>query len=94
LSYYEYVGLRKLSTWFSVGRSRDRVRAVSSYLAQAHRDYQFDRRTVLQNFPPAHARHLCFDRRPMASSGARAKVAHPATPVVPPGVEPASNPLG
>ncbi len=61
MSYYEYVGFRKTSRLFSIGRRRRRVKVVSAFLRRTIRKYQFDRRTVFQNFPPAHARHLRFD---------------------------------
>jgi phospholipid N-methyltransferase len=61
LSYYEYVGFRKVSRLFSIGRRRRRTREVSRFLTQNIRRHQFEHRTVLQNFPPAHARHLRFD---------------------------------
>jgi phospholipid N-methyltransferase len=60
-SYYEYVGFRKTSRLLSVGRRRKRVKAVSRFLAAHIRKHQFERRTVLANFPPAHARHMRFD---------------------------------
>lgn len=59
-SYFEYVGLRKTSRVLSFGRRRARMRDVSRYLNQNIRAHEFDRHTVLGNFPPAHARHLRF----------------------------------
>lgn len=61
LSYFEYAGLRKTSRVLSIGRKRTRVRSVSAYLAQNIRDFQFDRKTVLRNLPPAYVRHLRFE---------------------------------
>ena len=66
LSYFEYVGLRKTSRVLSIGRNRTRVRSVSAFLAQNIRDFQFDRKTVLRNLPPAFVRHLRFDPAPAA----------------------------
>jgi len=63
-SYFEYVAMRRTSALLSVGRGRDRYRSVSAFLTQRIREHQFDRRTVLQNLPPAHARHLRFDATP------------------------------
>jgi len=60
-TYYEYVGLRKASEFFSFRRGRNRVRDVSVYLKDLTRKHQFHRKTVLQNLPPAWARHLRFD---------------------------------
>ena len=60
-SYFEYVGLRRTTRALAVGRRRGRIRLVSAYLTRRIRDYQFDRRTVLWNILPAHARYLTFD---------------------------------
>ncbi len=60
-SYFEYVGLRRTARWLSVGQRRKRIRSVSSYLSSNIRNHQFERRTVLSNFPPARARYLKFD---------------------------------
>lgn len=59
-SYFEYVGLRRTSRLFAVGRRRERIRLVSRYLSNHIRNHQFHRRTVMTNLPPAHARHLRF----------------------------------
>jgi phosphatidylethanolamine/phosphatidyl-N-methylethanolamine N-methyltransferase len=69
LSYFEYVGLRRLSAALSLGPKRLRIRQVSDYLTDNIRSHQFDRRTVLRNLPPAHARHLRFEAvsRPAAA---------------------------
>jgi len=61
LSYFEYVGLRRLSVALSLGTKRSRIRKVSDYLSDNIRTHQFDRRTVIRNLPPAHARHLRFE---------------------------------
>ena len=60
-SYFEYVGLRRTTRAFAVGKQRKRILTVSTYLSHRIRKHQFDRRTVLQNLPPAHARYLRFD---------------------------------
>ncbi|MGD2110019.1 MAG: class I SAM-dependent methyltransferase [Phycisphaerae bacterium] len=60
-SYFEYVGARRTTRALAMGRRRDRIRFVSAYLNRRIRDYQFERRTVLWNLLPAHARHLTFD---------------------------------
>ncbi|RJP33676.1 MAG: methyltransferase domain-containing protein [Phycisphaerales bacterium] len=62
-SYFEYVGLRRLSRWIRLGDRRRRMRRVSSRLDDMIRAHQFRRRVVLANIPPAYARHLCFDKR-------------------------------
>lgn len=60
-SYYEYVGLRRTTRALAVGKDRDRIRAVHGFLSNNILHHQFRRRTVLTNFPPAHARHLHLD---------------------------------
>lgn len=69
LSYFEYAACRRLSRVFSVGKNRRRIREVSTFLNQNIRQYQLARRTVFQNFPPAHARHLRFDLPSAANEG-------------------------
>lgn len=61
LSYFEYIGLRWISRTFTLGAGRKRIRSVSAFVGENIRRYQFDRRSVLRNFPPAFARHLRFD---------------------------------
>lgn len=63
LSYFEYVGLRRLSRTLMLGEQRRRIRLVSAYLNRHIRAHQVDRQTVLPNAPPAYARHLCFTSR-------------------------------
>ena len=60
-SYFEYVGLRRTSRTMALGRHRARLRSVSAYLSDHIRNHQFERQTVLRNFPPAYARHFRFD---------------------------------
>lgn len=60
-SYFEYVGLRRTTRTFAMGKQRKRILTVSTYLSHRIRKHQFDRRTVLQNLPPAYARYLRFD---------------------------------
>ncbi len=60
-SYFEYVGLRRVSRTLSIGRKRTRIRRVSACLSETIRNHQFERATILRNFPPAHARHLRFN---------------------------------
>jgi phospholipid N-methyltransferase len=61
LSYFEYVGLRRTSKVLALGKQRKRVWTVSAYLSHRIRKHQYERQTVLQNFPPAYTRHLRFD---------------------------------
>ena len=61
-SYFEYLGLRRTSRTFALGKRRARIRAVSAYLTSTLRRHRFATTTVFQNFPPAHAHHLRFDQ--------------------------------
>jgi phospholipid N-methyltransferase len=72
LSYYEYVGFRRASRVFAMGKSRERIRLVYAYLSRNIERHQFAKETVFLNFPPAHARHLRFDGEP-GGNGRRAK---------------------
>ncbi len=60
-SYFEYQWLRRTSRMLALGKRRDRIRAVNSYLTQNLRQHKFAGKNVLLNFPPAHAHHLRFD---------------------------------
>jgi len=60
-SYFEYIGLRKLSRNLLLGKKRLQAQQVSRFLNDNIRSHQFYRRTVLLNFPPAYARHWRFD---------------------------------
>lgn len=62
-SYFEYVGLRRMSRTLGWGRRRRRVRVVSRVLDVLIRRHEVSRETVLLNFPPAHGRHWRFDRQ-------------------------------
>ncbi|MBI1826774.1 MAG: methyltransferase domain-containing protein [Planctomycetes bacterium] len=61
MSYFEYIGFRRTSRALALGRRRDRIREVHAYLSRNIREHQFDRRSIYQNLPPAHVRHLRFD---------------------------------
>ncbi len=61
LSYFEYMAFRRGSAVFSLGRRRKRIRSVSAYLTSTIKKFQFRRRAVLANFPPANTRFLRFD---------------------------------
>ena len=58
LSYFEYIGLRSLTAAVRLGESRKQARYRSAYLRRQISNYQFERRSVLLNIPPACARHL------------------------------------
>jgi len=59
-SYFEYVGLRRVSRIASLGQERKRIRSVSAFLSDNIRRFQFDKQFVPWNMPPAWARHLRF----------------------------------
>ena len=61
-SYFEYTWLRRTSRLLAMGRTRVRIRAVNAYLTRNIREHEFARRSVIGNIPPAHIRHLRFDR--------------------------------
>jgi phospholipid N-methyltransferase len=68
LSYFEYTWLRQTSRMLALGRSRTRLRAVNAFLNRNIREHEFAHRAVLNNFPPAHARHLRFTSNGAAKS--------------------------
>jgi len=61
MSYFEYIGFRRTTRALAIGHRRDRIREVHAYLSRNIREHQFGRRSVYQNFPPAHVRYLRFD---------------------------------
>ncbi len=58
LSYFEYIGLRDLKSAIGLGAARKKAQYRSAYLEREIGRHQFERRSVLWNFPPAYARHL------------------------------------
>ena len=64
-SYFEYLGLRRTTRTFAIGKRRARIRAVSAYLTETLRQHRIATKTVLLNFPPAYAHHLRFDSSSM-----------------------------
>jgi phospholipid N-methyltransferase len=60
-SYFEYLGMRRTSRTFAIGKRRARIRAVSAYLTENLRQHRFTTKTVFLNFPPASTHHLRFD---------------------------------
>ena len=56
-SYFEYVGLGRITRHLASSATRQRTRAVRELLKQRIKRHQFARRTVLWNVPPAYARH-------------------------------------
>lgn len=61
-SYFEYIGLRWLSSYIMMGSEGRRAREVSAFMSDNIRTYQTARQPILRNVPPAFARHWQFDR--------------------------------
>lgn len=61
LSYFEYIGVRRIARTMSLGSRRRARKECSMVLNRQIKAHQFARRTVLRNIPPAHARHLKFE---------------------------------
>ena len=59
-SYFEYFAMRPLARTFYMGSARRRFRSVSAFMDGMIRKYQFDKRLVRRNIPPAVVRHLRF----------------------------------
>lgn len=60
LSYFEYVAIRDIKIPLVRPEERDRLIKLSEFLKQKIRRYQVAEQVVLANFPPAVARHFCF----------------------------------
>jgi phospholipid N-methyltransferase len=60
LSFFEYVGVRKVKGLVSKLDERNRLAGVEATLAKARREWQFDRDCILANVPPAWVHHLRF----------------------------------
>jgi phospholipid N-methyltransferase len=63
LSYFEYVGLRRLSVLATLCRRDARIVSVSSLLDRKIARHQVGRVTAMVNFPPAHVRYFRFPQR-------------------------------
>lgn len=72
-SYFEYVGLGRITRHLASFATRQRTRAVRDLLKQRIHRHQFARRMVLWNMPPAYARHwhTAPPTRPPQSNGLR-----------------------
>jgi phospholipid N-methyltransferase len=60
LSYFEYLGIRRLKSLFVSARQRQRLHVLSRFLDRRIRAHQIGARRVFLNVPPAIARHLQF----------------------------------
>lgn len=60
LSFFEYVGVRKAKAPFVSQAERKRLAGVGAAVGDACRNWEFDRRCVLANVPPAWVHHLRF----------------------------------
>lgn len=72
LSFFEYVGVRKVKALVSSAAERKRLDGIEKFLADEFADWEFARQCVLMNMPPAWVHHLRFAQ--MLPSGKR--VAH------------------
>ncbi len=71
LSFFEYVGIRKLKSAVSPGRkTRERMRGVSAVLEKFLQS-ETSRDTILRNVPPAWVHHVQFPGGPRDSSGVK-----------------------
>jgi phospholipid N-methyltransferase len=61
LSFFEYVGVRKLKGLVCKRDERRRLAGVEAALGEARRQWQFDRDCVVANVPPAWVHHLRFN---------------------------------
>jgi phospholipid N-methyltransferase len=60
LSYFEYLGIRRLKGVFVGRRERRHLHVLGRFLGRRLRAYEFRHQDVLLNVPPAVARHLRF----------------------------------
>jgi phosphatidylethanolamine/phosphatidyl-N-methylethanolamine N-methyltransferase len=60
LSFFEYVGVRKVKSLIAGGDERERLKGITSTLGQVCAESQFRQECVLLNVPPAWVHHLRF----------------------------------
>ncbi|MCA9234722.1 MAG: methyltransferase domain-containing protein [Planctomycetales bacterium] len=61
LSFFEYVGVRKLKSLVARRDERRRLGLVESLIGDARKQWGFGRRCVMANVPPAWVHHLRYD---------------------------------
>jgi hypothetical protein len=64
LSFFEYVGIRKLKRVVAGGAERERLTGIEQAMRSVRDRCQFDRDCVLANVPPAWVHHLRFGEPP------------------------------
>lgn len=64
-SYFEYIGIRPAKAVILAGPVGRQFRRLSAYMSRQIETYQFSRRAVLWNFPPAFVRYLVFKPAPL-----------------------------
>ena len=60
LSFFEYVGVRRVKSLVAGGEERERLKGITDTLGQVCVDSQFNQECVLLNVPPAWVHHLRF----------------------------------
>jgi phospholipid N-methyltransferase len=60
LSFFEYIGVRRVRGMFSGRRQRQRLREIGAILHACLQDHEFRRDRVLWNLPPAWVHHVRF----------------------------------
>lgn len=69
LSFFEYIGVRRIRGMFSGRRQRQRLRDIGQILHTWLGPYEFRRDRVLRNLPPAWVHHLRFAADPTPPGG-------------------------
>lgn len=60
LSFFEYVGVRRVKSLIAGGEERERLKGIACALGRVCEDSQFKQECVLMNVPPAWVHHLRF----------------------------------
>jgi phospholipid N-methyltransferase len=64
LSFFEYIGIRKLRAAVSSGAGRERLRGIERAMHGVLRDGEIRRDHVWANVPPAYVHHVRFAPKP------------------------------
>ena len=60
ISYFEYIALAKIKLLFLFGKDRDEYLKTLSVVSRFRDQFEFKRKEVFGNIPPAYVRHLCI----------------------------------
>ncbi len=78
VSFFQYIGVRRLRQWVASAATRSRLRGIGQVLHATLSQYEVRRRMVLGNLPPAWVHHLRFaDPRPPSLPGKIERASHP-----------------